>query len=80
MTYESFVCCEGDTNDDGAIDIDDIVNVVLCFGTDGVDCPDVGDNSSKGELIPHNIPSTSVHGIKVCLCFMQTPPEGPAPH
>jgi hypothetical protein len=37
--------CPGDTNNDDVTDIDDIVNVVLCFGTEGIDCPDPGDKS-----------------------------------
>ena len=31
----SFSTCPADTNDDGKVDIDDIVNVVLDWGTDG---------------------------------------------
>jgi hypothetical protein len=27
-------------------------------------CPRMGDNSSKGELIPHDIPKTPVFGLK----------------
>jgi hypothetical protein len=34
-TVEQVIPCPGDTNDDGAVDIDDIVNVILDFGTDG---------------------------------------------
>ena len=43
-------------------------------------CPEVGDNPSKGGLIPHDISDSSGTEIKASLCFMLVPPEGPAPH
>ncbi len=31
--------CQGDTNRDGVVDTTDLINVIDCWGTDGVDCP-----------------------------------------
>jgi len=43
------VACPGDTNDDGLVDVTDLMNIILCWGTTGVDCPEPGVNT---DLVP----------------------------
>jgi hypothetical protein len=43
------ILCPGDTNDDGQVNIDDVVNVILDFGTDGAtNGGDVDDGTQTG--------------------------------
>jgi hypothetical protein len=37
--------CPEDTNGDNVVDVTDLINVVLCWLTDGQDCPDPGNDS-----------------------------------
>jgi hypothetical protein len=37
--------CPEDTNGDNVVDVTDLINVILCWLTDGQDCPDPGTDS-----------------------------------